>query len=441
MQVSHFNTFLDGGAAIAAQRLHEELLGAGVDSCFYHSRREGHREDLGPTYQPTEWRSSGLRQRISSALRFRLHRATFKRAIRDQPVGHDIFTSPRGIAASSGPPVGKHQEGPRPRRHDIVHLHWVAKLIDYHSFFDSLPIEQPIVWTLHDMNPITGGCHFSSGCGRFQLGCGNCPQLSSGTADDLSQRFFDEKRAALRDLNLHVVAPSHWLLAAAESSPILATARSFTHIPYGISTSDYYPMDRAEARARLGIHPDTTVFCIGPVDTSTRRGGAHHLVGALEAITDLEQVEVLVFGGELPTRNSVALPQLRAVGPPQGLLHQRTVYSASDVVVLPTLEDNLPLAAMEAMACGTTVVAFDVGGIPEIVRNNRTGLLTRPGDTTDLGRALRKLATWPDLSRVLGENARQMIESEFSPQQEAASYQQLYAALLASTSGLRLRAA
>lgn len=438
MQVSHVNTFLHGGAAVAGRRLHEELLKAGIDSRFYYSRQEGVKEELGTTYEPVEWSNGGLHQWLASTIGFRIHRESFKRAMRRRPQGNAVFTSPKGVANSDWPPPGNRSQ--QSRRHDIIHLHWISKFIDYRSFFASLPDEQPLVWTLHDMNAFTGGCHFSSGCGRFQTGCGNCPQLGLRSVNDLSQTFFEQKRAAIRGLNLHVAAPSHWLLTAAKLSPIFETVRSFTHIPYGISTTDFYPMDRAEARARLGIDPDVTIFCFGAMDVGSRRKGAQHLIGALEAIADLPDVEALVFGsGQLP-KTTKPLPFIHQVGPVRGLLQQRTVYSASDVFVLPSLEDNLPLTGLEAMACGTTVVGFDVGGIPDYVRPNQTGLLAKVGDTTDLGRILRRLATWPTLAQVFGINARQLIETEFTAQRQVSSYQQLYASLTASSRHLRQQA-
>jgi glycosyltransferase involved in cell wall biosynthesis len=360
--------------------------------------------------------------------------------MRQRPPGHEVFTSPRGSAHSPWPPIG-HPVCEDDRRQEIIHLHWISKFIDYASFFGSLPSEQPIVWTLHDMNAFTGGCHFTGGCDRYQTGCGNCPQLADQNSEDISRAFFQQKQAAIGDLNLHVVAPSHWLLAAAQSSLMFESARSFTHIPYGISDTDYYPMDRREARARLGIDPDVTVFCFGAMDVQSRRKGAAHLVGALEAIADIPNVEGLVFGsGELP-KTASPLPAIREVGQLHGLLHQRTVYSASDVFVLPSLEDNLPLTGLEAMACGAAVVAFDVGGIPDYVQPNQTGLLAKGGDTADLGRKLRTLATQPALAREFGANARKSIENEYTPQREVSAYRRLYSSLTESSQSTRRKAA
>jgi glycosyltransferase involved in cell wall biosynthesis len=314
----------------------------------------------------------------------------------------------------------------------IIHLHWIAKFIDYTSFFQSIDPGQPVVWTLHDMNAFTGGCHFSGGCERFRLGCGECPQLVGRGPDDLSRQFFDEKERALKDLNLHVVAPSRWLIESARSSRMFRNANSFSHFPYGISTSDYYPMERTEARARLGIDQDATVFCFGAMDIKNRRKGAREMLAALSAVADLPNVQGIVFGaGELPA-SSKPLPPLHQIGPVHGLLQQRALYSASDVFVLPSLEDNLPLTGLEAMACGTAIVGFDAGGIPDYVQSGKTGLLARTGDAEDLGHKLRTLINAPELAETMGRRARRRIEAEYSGDREADAYRSLYAGLVDS---------
>ena len=442
MLVSHVNSFLDGGAATAARRLHEELLRTGLDSRFYYSRRQGPREDLDPSYRPARWGRAGINQKVKSEIQFRLHRESFKRITRQRPEGHEVFTSPRGAAHTPWPPLGHinvfdqaHVES------EIVHLHWIAKFVDYQSFFGSLSSSQPVVWTLHDMNAFTGGCHFSGQCDRYRRGCGNCPQLLGQTESDMSRQAFLEKQSALQDIDLHVVAPSRWLLQSARSSPIFEHVQTFTHIPYGISTDDYYPMDRTEARARLGIESDATVVCFGAMDVKSRRKGAAHLMKALGGIADVSKVEGLVFGaGQLPN-SEMRLPPIREVGAVQGLLQQRVVYSASDIFVLPSLEDNLPLTGLEAMACGTAVVAFEAGGIPDYVTAGENGLLAKVGDSDDLADQLRAMVTQPEVTRKMGEAARSSIKQRFAAQSEAANYAKLYASITESDASRQRSAA
>lgn len=433
MKIQHFNSLLDGGAATAARRLHTELLRRGVDSTFYHSAKQPSPE-FDPSYRAAKWTGEKWR----SWLKFRLHRRSSKRLMRQRPTGHEVFNSPFGAPHTPWPTTDH-----RTSAGDVIHLHWIAKFLDQPSFFGSLSSDQPVLWTLHDMNAMTGGCHFSDGCDRYTRGCGGCPQLpaTSASADDLSRQYFLTKQRALAEVNLHIAAPSRWLLDCAKSSPLLASAKSFRHVPYGISLGEYYPMDRRDARARLGIDPDTTLVCFGAMDVSARRKGGRHLVQALSHVADLPGVEGLVFGGgELPASDG-PMPRLHHVGTVRGLLMQRAVYSAADVFVLPSLEDNLPLTGLEAMACGTAVVGFDAGGIPDYVRPGETGLLARTGDGNDLGMRLRELASDPDRSTEMGRRARRMIEREYAAEHEAAAYESVYAELNGAGTQGRRRAA
>ena len=188
-------------------------------------------------------------------------------------------------------------------------------------------------------------------------------------------------------------------------------------------------MDRREARARLGLDPEATVVCFGAMDVKNIRKGSRHLVEAFSAIADLPNVVGLVFGGgELPESQD-PLPTIHNTGPIEGTLQQRAVFSAADVFVLPSLEDNLPLTGLEAMACGTPIVGFDAGGIPDYVRVGETGLLATCGDSADLARQLRSALTNPMMLKDMSIAAREMIVSEFDSQHEASRYQHLYDSL------------
>ncbi len=441
MFVSHFNTLIDGGAATAARRLHHELCSLGVDSSFYHAAKPDENEI--PNYHRAEWFRDSPWRRTLSSIRYRLYRESFKRAVRAKRTENEIFTSPKAPSATPWPPLS-HQLANKSSKGDskgIVHLHWIAKLIDYESFFRSLDSQQPVVWTLHDMNAFTGGCHFAGSCENFKTGCGNCPQIARRSGTDVSQQSFAMKQQALQGINLHVVAPSRWLLDTASTSLMFQNAKSFTHIPYGIPTTDLYPMDRLEARARLGIDPGATIVGFGAMDVKSRRKGAPELTKALSSLADLPNVQCLVFGSGQLSETTLPLPPIHEVGAISGTLQQRMVYSACDVFVLPSLDDNLPLTGLEAMACGAPVVGFAAGGIPDYVRPGVSGALVKAGDAIELGQTLRLLLVDPERLERLGQGARRIIETEFYSKREAESYQRLYAALLDEAVVERRRAA
>ena len=164
-----------------------------------------------------------------------------KRARRDwrnhlshRPEGYEIFSAARQVNDS--------YFNVEDLDCDVLNLHWIAFLCDYPSFFSSLPHRLPTVWTLHDMNPFTGGCHYAADCERFQTGCGDCIQVANPQPDDVSRYAFQLKRKSMRSKQLHVVTPSHWLGSLAQQSPIWPKRTEFSVIPYGLELDLYHPL-------------------------------------------------------------------------------------------------------------------------------------------------------------------------------------------------------
>ena len=430
MYVSHFNSFLRGGASAAAQQLHRALLSNGVESRFQHLPGEslpncGLDEQQQGEFYSTCWDEGGRFEKTVNAIKFRFHRERFKRSTRGAPSGAEIFTSPHGKPSTPWPPIGHPAAVAGDKARQIIHLHWIAKFIDFPSFFGSLSNEQPVVWTLHDMNAATGGCHFSRGCQRFRIGCGNCPQVRRTGHNDISYESFETKRKALEGINLHIVAPSRWLLNLAQSSPLLAGARSFSLIPYGMPTKTLYPMDKPFAREALGIPNDAFLLCFGAMNLDNQRKGAKLLVKALKTLENHAEVRCLVFGsGSLG--QSADLPRMIEMGKVSDDRTRRLVYSAADAFVLPSTEDNLPLTGLEAMACGTPVIGFDAGGIPDYVVPGKTGLLASNGNAEHLGHRLQFAVANPGAMQVMGQQARQSITNQFESETQARRYIELY---------------
>jgi glycosyltransferase involved in cell wall biosynthesis len=418
MIVDQFNTILSGGAAIAARRHHHSLLDAGITSRFRYLNRK-QQEDAGDdTYVPADslWTDPG--SSILSWPQKGYRKFQFKRALRRRPSGLEMFSSPQVI--------------PRTRVDtgildmDIIHLHWVAKMIDYASFFDSLPNDFPVVWTLHDMNPFTGGCHYAGTCEAFRHECRNCPQLGHSHEQDLSRRFFNAKLAAIRGQNLHIVTPSHWLEREARSSHIFASARSVQTIHYGLDTDLYTPHDKRDARRQLGLRDDGVVIGFGAESLDSHRKGFRELLQTLPQLQTKARVYGLAFGGGKIDDSQSGLPEITTMGYVRDPQRQALIYSAADIFVMPSLEDNLPQTGLEAMACGTPVVAFETGGVPDYVHHERTGLLAKLGDTADLAHQISRLVNRTEERRRLAVNARELLVREFHHHKQAAKYISFY---------------
>jgi len=438
--VRHLSTFPHGGAAMAAQRLHAGLRHYGLNSQFlYHlddetdsfTQREGYQQlsfDKKSHLKTDDGKQlDWLSFRVARFKEKRIHNL-FHRHLTDRPQGFETYAMAR-LPYHTPLPVQQSWT-----EHDIVHLHWISFFLDYPSFFQSIPDHVPIVWTLHDTNAFTGGCHFVSGCDNFQSGCGSCLQIQRPSNSDVSRHSFVAKQEALRNKNVHVVSPSDWLSELAQKSEIWPDNTQFQKIHYGLDLKSFRPMDRGTARETLGLPEGKVLIAFGAADLMNERKGFRFLAEALKQVQQesSQEVECLIFGAGEPKLSS-KLPKVHAMGFVEDTERMRMIHSAADMVVVPSLEDNQPQTGLEAMACGTPVVAFQSGGIPEFVRHEQTGLLARKSDPDDLARQIVRLANDLSLRDRLGNAAREMMEMEFETETQAWQHLKLYRDILNST--------
>ena len=422
---------------MAANRLHEGLKRIGTNSqVLYHI---DDRED--PPAEPEDYqqltfdekahlqRGNGkklgwLSLRVARSKEKRIHQL-FDRHLTNRPAGFETYAMARLPYPTPFSPTTQWTA------HDIVHLHWVSFFLDYPSFFQSIPDHVPIVWTLHDTNAFTGGCHFVSGCDRFRFSCGSCPQTQNPSPKDVSRDSFVAKRRALKNKNVHVISPSNWLLQLAKQSPIWPAQTKFQKTHYGLDLNQIRPVEQREARQKLGLPNDRTYIAFGAADISNRRKGFHFLSEALHKVHQQhpQKVECLIFGaGEI--ESPANLPPMHSMGFVKDTDQLNTIYSAANMLVIPSLEDNQPQTGLEAMACGTPVVAFEAGGIPEFVRHEQTGLLAKQSDANDLAEQMIRLARDPNMQRQMGQSARAMMENEFETEAQAGHHLKLYRDIL-----------
>ena len=408
--VAHFASYLDGGAGIAAYRLHEGLRASGAGSRFYYG--SGTRRD--DTTIPAFQNGSFLWRNI----------AALYMSYRNWKMATGAFvTSPRWVRQTRLEALG-----PPP---DVINLHWVAKWLDLPSFFESVPASIPIVWSLHDLIPITGGCHYPGECDRFIRECGDCPQLRRPSPHDDTYRFLKLKKALYGGRNLHFVANSEWTAARARESALMGYAQSLHTIPYGLNIEEHVPIDRGAARHALRIREDRFVIGFASTDLSEPRKGAADLLEALQS-PPLEETTLLTFGsGLLPA--GLAHPVV-ALGPLSSPNLQSLFYSAVDAFVTPSRVETFGNTALEAMACGTVVLAYAAGGLSEVIADGQTGMLEPDvGNVAGLVRMLNWIREHPEERASMGRAARQRVERYFSHTLMAERYSQLYQTLLRSS--------
>ncbi|MCW2249531.1 glycosyltransferase involved in cell wall biosynthesis [Azospirillum fermentarium] len=416
MKILHINTFdIHGGAARAAFRLFKGLRAIGEESRMLVLHKTGNDPDvatLGSVTPDQLARAHAIQAEIQAEA------APYPMLSAPGFVSfHSERAAPGEIMVSQLPPA------------DIIHLHWVRGLVDYPSFFANRRPDQPVVWTLHDMHPFSGGCHYAGECERFTQGCGACPFLKSDDPADLSARILERKTTALarRNNRLHIVTPSHWLGREAARSSLFRDI-PVSVIPPGLETDTFVAHDRQAMRQAFKLPPGLKVILFIAHMVDDPRKGLSYLDEALCRLGPRPDVALLLVGGGTMALKS-QVHHLRT-----GLVADDAMvgrlYSAADIVAMPSLEDNLPNTMLEAMAAGTPVIGFDIGGVPDLVIPGETGYLAPPADTEALSAALATALADPAHLAAMGRMARARIEREHTLEVMASRYRDLYRSLL-----------
>ena len=325
---------------------------------------------------------------------------------------------------------------PMVRGADIINLHWVAYYQSPLTLKKLFDLGKPVVWTLHDQWAFTGGCHYAAGCEKYQWNCEACPQL----ADDpfnLPGPVLKDKLRYFENANLTIVAPSQWMGACAKKSRLFKNARVEV-IPNALETDLFRPIPKAEAKQVIGLSPDAVTLLFGGECGNEKRKGFHKLVEAMKfclkkkgfrELAMSNKIGLICFGHANDEMRDVGIP-VKSLGYLASNEEIATAYCAADIFVLPSLEDNLPNTMLEAMSCGTPVVAFDAGGIPDAVKSGKTGQLVPLGDVKEMGKAILSLIFNPEQRMVMGKRCRRRAKEKYSLKIQANRYLSLYGELL-----------
>lgn len=313
---------------------------------------------------------------------------------------------------------------------DIVNLHWVAGVWDYANAAMALK-HKTIVWTLHDMNPFTGGCHYAGDCRKFLMSCGACPQLGSGNENDDSRKIWAQKSFTNQNLKMNIVAPSRWLGSCARNSSLFGNY-SIDIIPNGFPLDVFRPFSKANIRNRLNLPVNAKVILFGADSVTNKRKGFAYLLGALNRFP-LKYGDdcILLTFGTLPQGTKIPSKyKVINIGQIADETELAQVYSAADLFVIPSLEDNLPNTVVEAMACGLPVVGFDIGGVPDMITHQHTGYLARPKQAEDLIKGINWIFSSCEEGVDFSQRCREKVENTFSLDTQAKAYTELYCRLL-----------
>lgn len=314
---------------------------------------------------------------------------------------------------------------------DIISLFWVSWFLDIHSIGQLLALGKPVVWTLFDMWAFTGGCHYAGACERYTEQCGQCPQIHSTASHDLSARVWEKKKQDWQLDNLTVVCPSHWLADCVMRSGLLRDV-SVKVIASGIDNTVYSPFEKNVARHELGLplNKKILLFIASKGFKNERKGGvllekALHFLGQKHPDNC---PEIVILGKKQKKTSLDKQYKIRSLS-----FYDETMlaklYSACDVLAAPSLADNLPLTVLEAMACGTPCVAYNIGGMPEVIEHKKNGYLANAFDVEDLANGLEYILFHSDPT-ALSRQATATINASFTLKNEARQYVELYEQLL-----------
>jgi glycosyltransferase involved in cell wall biosynthesis len=403
-----------GGASRAAYRQHLALRDAGVDSRMLV--RHKHTDD------PHVQIFTGSRD-LSSRVNRTIRRAWINHCQKKSRASGKIgLTDPRADLLRFA--VSEMEDA------DIINIHKTEYFADIPALLASLPAAKPVVITLHDLSPITGGCDYPGSCERFTNACGACPLLDSHQEDDYSRKIFQMRQAAYAtrsERNFAFVANSQWTLENARRSGLTRDTQSEL-IHYGLDQTIYSPANRAVTREAFGIGPDEKVICFAAHNLSLQHKGGMQLAEALAGLKIDGAIHLLTMG----SGRISAPPQFKHThfGRIESDPLQSLIYRATDVFVIPSLEEAFGQTALEAVACGTVVAGFAVGGIVDIVQNDLNGLLVARGDSDALGQAITRLLKDEPLRTRWRESCEAWVKERFSFDRNATAYCGLYKSLL-----------
>lgn len=373
MKILLVNTYDRGGAANACIRLHEGLLREGIDSklLVLHKSKEIKESYTFEVENKTSNTVTKLLRKIKHKIGYKLNLGFLKPSLsrealflKNRQQGLELFSFPNSLHDITISSLYKEA--------DVINLHWVAGFLDYESFFKKN--KKPVIWTLHDMNPFTGGEHYIEDVHGITSQGKPFHRNVSDLENYHSQINLNLKIRSLCNFdNLTIVSPSKWLQSEAKDS-LLFNNRKVDLIPYGTDVELFKPRDLKYSRELFNIPLDKKVILFVADSVKNHRKGYVYLKLALEK---LHRGDILLcsIGKAIPILDSrVDAIHLGEIKDERMI---SAIYSLANVFVIPSLMDNLPNTVLESLLCGTPVIGFPTGGIPDMVAHAKNGLLTQ----------------------------------------------------------------
>lgn len=399
-----------GGAHRSGYRLHQALIEAGIKSSYYVNFKDsGDYTVIGPSSKIQQGKNF-LQYALDSYPRL-LYKSKTKFSTSVFPT-----ETPQKIAKLNP---------------DIVHLHWInggmLRIEEYKKF------NKPIVSTLHDMWAFTGGCHYDDGCGRYEDSCGKCPIIVSNKARDASHKTLQRKFRAWDGIDLTIVTPSRWLASCAKNSALFKE-KTIEVIPNPIDLELFKPLNKKFAREILGLPQDKLLILSVALNiNSDLRKGFTYFLKSLRDISSediAKEIELVIVGASRPRSLPLHDYPMHFLGFLHDQISMALVYSAADLFAAPSVQDNLPNTIIESLACGTPCVAFEIGGMPDMISHKINGYLANPFESEDLAEGILWSLNSSNRLHELSYNSRNQAIRDFDSGKIAKRYIDIYNRLL-----------
>ena len=400
MKILHINSHDNGGAAIAAIRLHKAMLKSDIDSKILLRYKTNYTIPFSYQYTPPP---KNILSRILN--RFNSGKTETRLDLKYKLKRHFSLLN-RNDCKISHLPIYKEA--------DIIIFHSISNFIALESFLSENT--KPIIWTLHDMNSFTGGCHYSESCTKFTESCNNCPILKDTEDRNIAETELYKKINLFAKQNIQIVSPSLWLKQYSEQSSCF---RSFNHylIPYSLDTSVFRFYNKKSARDVLNLPSDKKILLFICDNIVDKRKGFDLLVNALDSV-DKSKIHVCVAGNNFDA--NLNIPDLSYFGKIHDEFKMALLYASSDVFILPSREDNLPNVMLESLCVGTPVIGFSIGGLKDILKTGYNGVLIDNISSTDLADAITNFIN--DNWAFDNKNISEVYTDFFSQEKQVKSY-------------------
>lgn len=406
-----------GGAAIATNRLKETLRDHSVEVGMLVQEGGSRKELIFDT-------TGSVIKRWINLFRFITERVVFLRHEKSRNIRF-LFS-----LANTGERIERNIHF---RESDIIHLHWInGGFLSLRSVRRILNSGKPVVWTLHDMWAFTGGCHYALDCERYKDKCGDCPYLKHPHPGDLSHRIWKRKEKILSGQKIIIITPSNWLNECASSSSLLKDCEIHT-IPNPVDQTIFRPVEKESACRNLDLDPTRKYILFGAANVGNMLKGFDYFVEAIELLhKEIEgdkSVEIILFGkvkGDVAGLFPFVTHTISFTGSTKRIVD---IYSAAHLFSIPSLQDNLPNTIIESMLCGTPVVGFNTGGIPEMIGHMENGYLAQYRSAQDLADGMKWVLTSDDYDS-LSAATRSMAVKRFSRERSTEMHVELYRRIL-----------